>query len=72
MKVYKGCYRLSSLFTTGVLFRYLGYNAGNSLGISMASAVAGISILIGLYIFRNYTVDERELKQKYGEYVARQ
>jgi GPH family glycoside/pentoside/hexuronide:cation symporter len=63
---------LSSLFTTGVLFKYLGYNPGDSLGISMAPVVAGVCILLGLYIFKNYTVEEHELKQRYTEYVMRQ
>lgn len=62
---------LSSLFTTGVLFKYLGYNPGDSLGISMAPVVAGVCILLGLYIFKNYTVEEHELKQRYTEYVMR-
>jgi GPH family glycoside/pentoside/hexuronide:cation symporter len=46
---------LSSFFTTGVLFKHLGYNYGNSSGISMACLLASLCILAGIIVFKNYS-----------------
>lgn len=58
---------LSSFFTTGVLFKHLGYNYGNSLGISVACLLASLCILAGLIVFKNYSLVEEEVKKLINE-----
>lgn len=54
---------LSSFFTTGILFKHLGYNHGNSMGISVACLAASLCILAGLLVFRNYSLDEEDVEK---------
>ncbi|MDI6600314.1 MAG: MFS transporter [Thermoanaerobacteraceae bacterium] len=61
---------LSSFFTTGILFKYFGYNVGSSHGISLSIITAGICVIIGLIIFRGYSVEEGKLSESYKEYRA--
>ncbi|KXG78840.1 putative 2,3-dihydroxypropane-1-sulfonate exporter [Fervidicola ferrireducens] len=49
---------LSSFFTTGVLFKYLGYSFEKPSGIYASCLLAAVCILLGLMVFRNYSLDE--------------
>ncbi|TYP49256.1 hypothetical protein [Thermosediminibacter litoriperuensis] len=55
---------ISSFFTTGVLFKYLGYSYDKPAGISVSCLLAAVCILLGLLVFKNYSLDEEKLYAK--------
>ena len=69
--ILKAVIGLSSFFTSGLLFRFLGYNPGNSLGIELTGPIAAACLYIGMFSLKKYSINEEILKEQYESYKGR-